>query len=84
MSDAVKAMFRPKPKASDAHAGNADFFGRTFTRVSTRARSVSTKLIGFVVRIIGRKGADETEGGLAGSFWERCMRDIMIVRIYLL
>ena len=34
MSDAVKAMFKPKDKGADHHKGNADFFGRTFTRVS--------------------------------------------------
>ena len=34
MSDAVKAMFKPKDKGADHHAGNADFFGRTFNRVS--------------------------------------------------
>jgi hypothetical protein len=34
MSDAVKAMFKPKEKGKDHHQGNADFFGRTFTRVS--------------------------------------------------
>lgn len=34
MSDAVKAMFQPKEKGTDYHKGNADFFGRTFTRVS--------------------------------------------------
>jgi hypothetical protein len=34
MSDAVKAMFKPKDKGKDHHQGNADFFGRTFTRVS--------------------------------------------------
>lgn len=39
MSDAVKAMFRPKEKGKDYHAGNADFFGRTFTRVSYIAQS---------------------------------------------
>lgn len=33
MSDAVKAMFKPKEKDDD-RKGNADFFGRTFTRVS--------------------------------------------------
>jgi len=33
MSDAVKAMFKPKAKEDD-RKGNADFFGRTFTRVS--------------------------------------------------
>jgi hypothetical protein len=33
MSDAVKAMFKPKEKEDD-RKGNADFFGRTFTRVS--------------------------------------------------
>lgn len=34
MSDAVRAMFKPKDKDKDHHSGNADFFGRTFTRVS--------------------------------------------------
>lgn len=34
MSDAVRAMFKPKEKGADHHKGNADFFGRTFTRVS--------------------------------------------------
>jgi hypothetical protein len=36
MSDAVKAMFKPKEKGKDHHSGNEDFFGRTFTRVSYR------------------------------------------------
>lgn len=35
MSEAVKSIFKPKEKGQDYHAGNADFFGRTFTRVST-------------------------------------------------
>lgn len=34
MSDAVKAMFQPKAKGKDYHAGTEDFFGRTYTRVS--------------------------------------------------
>lgn len=38
MSDAVRAMFKPKEKGKDYHAGNADFFGRTFTRVSFSVR----------------------------------------------
>lgn len=33
MSDAVKAMFKPRPEEKGHHKGNADFFGRTFTRV---------------------------------------------------
>ena len=33
MSDAVKAMFKPKAE-EDSRSGNADFFGRTFNRVS--------------------------------------------------
>jgi hypothetical protein len=47
MSDAVKAMFKPKEKGKDHHQGNADFFGRTFTRVSWIVSLMDVQLNGL-------------------------------------
>jgi hypothetical protein len=45
MSDAVKAMFKAKDGDQRGTGGAADFFGRTYTRVSQRVPSVWLRLM---------------------------------------
>jgi Tol biopolymer transport system component len=45
MSDAVKAMFKAKDGDQRGTGGAADFFGRTYTRVSQRVLSVWLRLM---------------------------------------
>ena len=50
MSDAVRAMFKPKDKDKDHHSGNADFFGRTFTRVSGTVKHACGRALMYSMR----------------------------------
>ncbi|KAK4688508.1 replication termination factor 2, partial [Tremellales sp. Uapishka_1] len=66
MSDAVKAMFKPKDKDKDYHKGNADFFGRTFTRRASSALASTSNLVIAGLRK-WRRGPNAKSGSGSGS-----------------
>jgi hypothetical protein len=63
MSDAVRAMFKSKDGDQRGTGGAADFFGRTFTRVSQFVDGGERVLIGSMLRNPGHIPSP------FGSFW---------------